>query len=269
MAYYLYPPQLKLDEEEASMHRYLDLVDVAGIPVYFVLYCLAGSYLSDGHPHEQEYYTGWVNMLVWGYMMYLHCYCCPKPLKGIDPLMFRVQSVIGRWVFLTYNTFTFQAVHGVMSFVDPAMGNAMAVVVGGMGVFVTVQYFALCHYHPDFIKSCQKWNEHGVDMYAICRWMHLPCGVFAFVDVAYTKADAALHASLPSPLEIAGVMGCFIVFYLTILHVNHAFTGEWPYDFMAPLGTSLKKWATMTVTQTAILSLFIGGMCAAAVCSPI
>ena len=93
------------------------------------------------------------------FVFYQHLRVLPFALESSD--MIHACRAMGRWIFITRHTLSFQAIHAVISFlgdlgvhvVDPAATHSMAVMVATLGVFVTIQYFVMVVPHPDFKAS--------------------------------------------------------------------------------------------------------------------
>jgi hypothetical protein len=81
---------------------------------------------------------------------YQHVAVCPYSTAESSPETFTAQLKVGRWIFLTRQCLALQMCHCVASLAAmtfyPALRvptHSVAVLTGGLGIFVTVQYFIL------------------------------------------------------------------------------------------------------------------------------
>ncbi len=182
----------------------------------------------------------WVDALSWffaglaSFVLYQHIFVAPFPTE--DDEMFKVTQKIGRWVFLTRQTLALQAIHGIVSLLSsqtfPALvkgTHATAVLLGGLGLFVTSQYFVLVANHPDFLLSCKKWRDRGLPFRALMHFTHIPCGVLSLLDLAVIKNRQLLLSQTPPFHSVLCYYFVYVILYVLLLHINHALTTEWPY----------------------------------------
>ena len=250
-------------EEEKAYGKRLLVKDMIGIPCAAVIYYAAAGYmkgLTHPHPHinaPQEPVTGAVKLAVASLVLYQHIFAAPTPVKQ-EPVMYKAQSVFGRWLFLTHQVLALQCVHEWFSVFRPDLANVMSFITSGLGIFVTVQYFALVHWNPMFIEGCKMWAARGFIFREMMLWVHIPAAVLGLMDVVYTKNNTALMEATPSLQATVGFLLVYAVSYVGFMHVNHSLTGEWPYDVLEPLGKCYKKWTGFIGGQTAILMGFVG-----------
>ena len=88
-------------------------------------------------------------------------------------------------------------------------------------------------------------------------FVHVPCGVFGFVDLLAIKSRGNLLAQTPALQSLFGYYFLFVMSYLVLLFVNYAFTKNWPYGFMKAMGMSPIKWMSFIVVQSGVLSAFV------------
>eukprot|EP01061_Rhynchopus_euleeides_P012337 TRINITY_DN21993_c0_g2_i2.p1 TRINITY_DN21993_c0_g2~~TRINITY_DN21993_c0_g2_i2.p1 ORF type:complete len:277 (+),score=101.83 TRINITY_DN21993_c0_g2_i2:682-1512(+) len=262
MSHWLYPGPVAYSQEEAACGRDVQRLDLVGVPVTAVTYLAVGHLLvfaSSPSPWlglAQDAVSGVLCAAVALLVLYQHIYVQPTPLRE-EPMVWGVQQVFGRWVFLTRQTLSLQACHTVLSFAFPEVGNTMAVIVAGFGLFVTVQFATLVHYHPHYIQVCNMWAAKDVPFRELMLWLHLPAGVLGVLDVLYVKDRQAVLSSTPAGNTIALFVSAYAIMYVTVLRYNHSRTGYWPYDVMEPLGKDWKKWVVFIGFQGLILGLFI------------
>lgn len=169
-------------------------------------------------------------------------------------------------IFLTRQTLAVQAIHAAFTAYTvlqpenvPGLlrkTHAMAVPVNGMGIFVMVQYYLLVATHPDFKAQSRLWSARGVPFKALMHWMHTPCGLLAFVDLTIVKQRTMLLEQTPAFGTLMVYYFGFVLYYVTLIHVNHALTGQWPYGMLKKLGLDPLKWIKFTVTQFMALAVF-------------
>ena len=179
----------------------------------------------------------------------------------------KVMQKIGRWVFLTRQTLCIQAIHAVASVTALLSGSrglasathAVAVLVAGLGIFVTCQYFMLVHTHADYVHTRETWAKRGIPFTEMMVWLHTPCGVFGVLDVMIIKQRDVLLELTPSYLTLCTCYAVFILGYLILVRANYAMTKHWPYALMKALGTSMVKWpwVKFTVGQIVIVLAFM------------
>merc|ERR1712023_178012 len=99
-------------------------------------------------------------------------------------------------------------------------------------MFVTVQYFVLVASHPDFKKQSKLWESRGVPFSALMGWCHTPCGILAFVDLLLVKDHNLLREHTPEFMQLVCFMACYVLFYLSLIHLNHLITSQWPYAIL-------------------------------------
>ncbi|CAE8669359.1 unnamed protein product [Polarella glacialis] len=172
---------------------------------------------------------------------------------------------IGHWLFLTQHCLVLQAIHVALSLLASAaeleslqrLTDGLSLFVGALGCFVTVQYFALVHRHPDFKELCATLAQRSppYDLSKLMIALHVPALPLAFLDIGFAKS----HQVLATDISIAGTAWMclgYVCFYVTLIAANHRATGEWPYGVLEGLGGSLPKWAAFIAAQTVILYVF-------------
>eukprot|EP00754_Rhynchopus_humris_P050542 Rhum_TRINITY_DN9008_c0_g1::Rhum_TRINITY_DN9008_c0_g1_i1::g.31438::m.31438 len=275
MAYWLWPGDVKYDSDEQKMRTYSLTLDAVAVPT------LTGVYLGVAHllrkhgdgggglihtPGDEA--TGILNAAVAAMAAYHHIYVTPAAMKS-SPVMYGVQSVLGRWIYLTRQVIVFQAIHCFLGLFMPEVANVMSVIISGLGIFVTIQYFTLVHFNQVFRDECKVWESKGVPFRDMMAVLHVPAGALGLIDVLFTRSRPALQASTPDGHVLAGLIATYTVLYTLLLHWNFAKTGYWPYPVLDPLGRCWKKWSKFISVQTTILSSFIGFSHYAAVFAPL
>jgi hypothetical protein len=253
---------------ERVLGRRLLIADGIGVPLFATAYvCIALGIASDNDPSDSVA-PSWVTACSFffaalaSFVLYQHTLVAPFPTED-DPEMFGVMQKIGRWVFLTRQTLCLQAIHAVVSLFDrtqfPSLvrgTHAFAVLIGGMGIFVTSQYFMLVANHPDFLLACKKWRDRGVAFRVLMHFLHIPCGLLTFLDLGVINDRRLLLAQTLPFKSISLIFLGYVIFYVLLVHVNHAFTRQWPYGFMKELTTPL-KWCRFVAMQYVILIVFV------------
>jgi len=252
------------NEKERAHASFLRKADLIGVPACGMVYLVVASHVeAPGGPAPQSaplwvevcraLFVGLANLV-----LYQHCCVAPYPLEE-TPEMFKVTTKVGRWIFLTRQTLCLQALHSVFSIIPSlqAGSHAMSVLIGGLGIFVTCQYFALVAPHPDFKASSATWGSRGVPYKELMHFLHVPCGVLACLDIMVLKQRSLLLAQTAPFTQLMGVYLVYVVLYVALLHGNHSLMGEWPYGMMKDLGASYPKWAKFVVIQFAVLVLFV------------
>jgi len=182
----------------------------------------------------------------------------PPPRKVDD--IYHALRYTGWWLMLTRHCITMQMLHLTFSFIGAAAGiqslvrmtNGFCLFSGCSGFYVTIQYFSLVHYHPDFLARCERMAS--LDPPLNYRWMntvlHSPALVLAVLDITLAKKRSAVATDCSLP---ASLMLCifYVVFYLVFITINHRATGRWPYSFLKEFGT-WQQWAAFLGMQELI-----------------
>ncbi|KAJ9462580.1 hypothetical protein DIPPA_10481 [Diplonema papillatum] len=264
LAHWLYPGPFDYSADEKKRATRILISDAVGIPVFTgVYYCLHAALKRVPAPAAavslgQNAGAGYAAAGVLCLVLYQHCLVVLMPLKR-DEMMWKVQGYLGRWVFLTRQVLTLQAIHSVVSVFQPEVANTMCTLVAGFGVFVTVQYFTLVHWDPDFLASVRLFKTFGVPLREQMAWQHLPAGILGLADVLCIKPREAVLAALPNTSTTASVVLVYVLLYLTLIHVNFSWTTEFPYGILRPFGSfrsNPKAWLNFAGVQTLILGSF-------------
>lgn len=184
--------------------------------------------------------------------------------SNADEDIYHAQKYIGIWLFLTQHCLTLQAIHLVVSliaFAGPVpslvrLTNCISLWIGGLGCFVTVQYFSLVHDNPEFVATCAETvsRDPPYNLRIKCFWLHIFALPLAVLDVMVSRNHEELRCD--SSLVVSLLMLFFFtVFYLSIIVANFSATGHWPYNFLKELKT-LGAWAGFMIVQSAILCVF-------------
>lgn len=261
---------------ERKLAEYLKLTDAVMIPAFILFYLSVAFWLAHDEAHDDAHGgpldflpPGYVSVLVVVFtlvtwlVLYQHAAVAPFPTEDTVE-MFGVMQHVGRWIFLTRQTLCIQAIHALMSAASLFLAHpgltratsAVSVLVAGLGIFVTSQYFILVASHPDFKVNGQKWEKRGVPFTLLMHYLHTPCGLFGFLDLVVIKQRGVLLAQTPSYMHIVMCYLAYTLAYTVLLHVNHLVTQQWPYGFMKDLTTPL-KWVKFTMGQFCILLVFV------------
>ncbi|CAK9061358.1 unnamed protein product [Durusdinium trenchii] len=254
----------KFDVEEQLQHRHTKRLDAVGLCVIFFLYVsilwAAGDASSKITGPIEASAIQLLASVVSIYNLYLELLVLPRGTKTAEDDFNVTYGPFGRWVYLTHQTIGILAIHSVVSFVSPFVNERLAYgtyeatpVVGAAGVFVTVQYFNLVFPNIDHKRTCQIWAERGVRFGFIDSTRHILPFVVVVLDLL-AKQRNMLLATMPSVLVIMLTNFVYVLAFLSVLHINHAITGSWPYGFMKDL-RSLEKWLVFTAVQAGVLSL--------------
>ena len=100
------------------------------------------------------------------------------------------------------------------------------------------------------------------------HFIHIPCGFLALLDLAVIKNRQLLLSQTPPFKSITLIYFAYVIFYLLVVHVNHAHTSQWPYGFMKELKTPL-LWCRFVVVQSCILVVFLSIAVLTAFYSPV
>ena len=199
------------------------------------------------------------------FVLYEHALVCPFPMEDTVDI-WGVTQKIGRWIYLTRQVLAIQAFHVVASCLAdfdlwPAMRvptHSASVLVAGLGIFVTIQFFALVYNDPTFLDECQKWAKRGIPFRFLHAWVHIPCGFLAIVDILVIKDRLLLRAATSPLTDLVGYFCVYVLCYMALVHGNHYVTGFWPYGVMRDLGETWgTAWTGFCLLQTAILTVFL------------
>ncbi|CAE7420432.1 unnamed protein product [Symbiodinium natans] len=248
--------------EERQHAANLRVLDVIGIPLFCPWYLFLGKLFSQEDalyevaPDALCTVLRLVLALAAVLVLLLHSQAVPKPTKEADA--FHVQRKLGYWVYLTRHCIAFQAWHQVLTLLAPfspmlgAATNGLCISVGGLGWFVTMQYFSLVVPADGFKEECKKWAERGVAFGPVQHALHIPPFFIGALDL-FLRPSALLARSL-------NVFSClrfgafYVVVYVAVFFGNYQLTGKWPYAFMDAFGTDVAKWSKFITVQAGRLS---------------
>ena len=189
---------------------------------------------------------------------------------GAPPSIFHPAATkkLGRWLFLTYQTNVICCVYFATRLFDGIIqGGKWAQtllqfypLVFALGSFLTPAYYALDHFNVENRRA----KDRCKSMYP---WIH----VSSHTEHAHGLPLMLLHAysvELPPTLELpsaaAGAfkVACYVAFYLVLTHVNHSWTGAWPYpiiDDVTRMGGALLRLVFFAVLAAIFMLLGVGG----------
>lgn len=194
------------------------------------------------------------------YVLALHCLAMPTPTASQHA--YHAQSSVGRWIYLTRQCLTLQAVHQTLSLFAhssshlSAVTHGTAVWIAALGFFVTMQYFLLVVPSKGFQEECQAWHRKGVHFEEVSAFLHIPAAVIAFVDLLFVRNPLLMHVcfSLRATLILTAL---YTVSYLGLVVGNYQMTGHWPYAMMEEYGTDPYKWAFFVCRQMVVISALV------------
>lgn len=266
------------DEEERAHHRYLACMDHGGLFVISALYCLTAWMVSpEGHVPEAPS-TVFVAQVAFTALalhnLYLELFVIVKVVKAERNTFHVSKGPVGRWIWMTHQTIGVQAVHFAFSLVAPLLSKRLALgtyrlsmLLGGIGVFVTIQFFILVYPTAAFDEECGIWGPRVPHYRLIQSYLHLPQLVLAVVDVCLLRQRSTLLSVSPSVSTILLVYLAYVATYVLVTHVNHWITGCWPYGVLTALGRNVWRWMQFAVVQGGVLAAFSLGLHALAHCS--
>jgi len=192
------------------------------------------------------------------YVLAVHCIAFPSPTANQDA--WKVQSILGRWTYLTRHCVTLQAWHQVLSFASVwipglvAPTHGFSICVATLGWFVTIQYFVLVVPSQPFKDDIELWRKRGVHFKELGEILHVPALPIAVLDLLFGKTAAVLHAAVSMPAT-GTLLAAYVLIYLSLIAANYRVVGVWPYGFMKSF--SPMKWVTFIVGQVAVLMVFL------------
>lgn len=264
--------QASYTKQELEFNEYLRRADIAGIPIFIFLYLFMAYLIQQpGTLRQKEdfYDESAMSLVLQGTLALVACVICALHTQTLPPkvedIVFGAMQYCGRWIFLTRHCLFYQALHLLLSFVASfcrlkdlrLLTDGVTLWIGMLGCFVTVQYFALVHRHPDFKEKCIRCAEQNPPYYLreIMILLHATALPLAILDVGFAKSGFRLEADLSVPLTAAMCLG-YVCFYVVFIVVNHRITGDWPYGILEDLEGNLWKWILFLLAQTGILYLF-------------
>mmetsp|Transcript_461 Transcript_461/g.1071 ORF Transcript_461/g.1071 Transcript_461/m.1071 type:complete len:297 (+) Transcript_461:65-955(+) len=257
------------DDEERALHRILRMKDYAGLLFFATIYGVI-AFNSVEHraidiPDTPPLVTvgGCLALALAGYNWYLQTYVMTKAAKEVPDEYYVSTGPIGRFIWLTHQDITISFVHQLFSFFAPFFSRRLALAtyaaalpVGGLGAFVTIQFFTLVRFHPDYIQVLRTWAKRGVHLNVIGDVVHLPQLTCSVLDLLLVKHRATFLELRPSFVGVVAVFAIYCLAYLVLLHGTYALTKSWPYSMLIALGKSPVRWAQFISVQVSILTLF-------------
>lgn len=192
--------------------------------------------------------------------LHLHMHALAPPTRRGQPNRYWCLSgPLGQWIFLTRQTISLQAVHLVASLVTPfcsarlAVGTyTLAVYIGGLATFVTIQFFALVTPNAQYQKDKEAWAAQGVYFGLINDILHTPGLFLTLADICVCKNRASL-GNLTLPVQwMALLLLLYTLFYLGLISANNAITSHWPYEFLYDF-KGAGPWVKFIVVQFSVL----------------
>mmetsp|Transcript_121443 Transcript_121443/g.303072 ORF Transcript_121443/g.303072 Transcript_121443/m.303072 type:complete len:306 (-) Transcript_121443:142-1059(-) len=269
-------------DEELSHGRHIKLRGALGVPLfiawYFALAALLGGLStalwgseasgSRGEAHHELASTPAAILVLQAILAALAVFAfvlqsALLPNNANEDIYY-AQTHIGAWIFLTRHCLMLQVVHQVASlFVGLLMSaylasttNCISLWMGGLGWFVTIQYFTLVHFNPVFMETCAEKaaRDPPYDLRTRCIWMHSFALPIAVLDIAIARQHGPLRADSSIVASLLMVV-FYVLFYIGLIVANFRVTGYWPYEFLKEFKT-VGKWISFAVAQSAIMTIF-------------
>lgn len=188
------------------------------------------------------------------FVMWQHLRVLPFALEDTD--MIHACKAMGRWLFITRHTLSLQCIHATVSFmgdvgfpiIPAAATHRIAVLVAGLGCFVTIQYFIMVVPHPDFQvlsnpfretsrasasprattaelarwqEIGRKWLAKGVPSSTINHCLHTPAIFLGLVDTLVIKRRGLLVAQTPSLVSTCIYFMLYVASYMALVSFSH------------------------------------------------
>mmetsp|Transcript_20742 Transcript_20742/g.58341 ORF Transcript_20742/g.58341 Transcript_20742/m.58341 type:complete len:318 (-) Transcript_20742:38-991(-) len=263
------------DAEERAHHAYQARVDHCGVLALAALYgCAAWASAPEAPLPEVPAGILAAQLVLTAlalHNLYMELFVIVKVVKADESTFFVGKGPLGRWIWMTHQIIGIQAVHFAFSLLAPLLNRRLAlgtyrlsVLLGGLGTFVTIQFFFLVYPTSAFTEECRVWAPRVPQYRLIQSYLHLPQLLLAVSDVCLLKQRSTLLLASPPALTIVLVYAVYCVTYIAVVHANHSLTGYWPYGLMDGLGKSAARWLQFMAAQGAILSSLALGLWAAA-----
>eukprot|EP00927_Polykrikos_kofoidii_P058123 TRINITY_DN52467_c0_g1_i1.p1 TRINITY_DN52467_c0_g1~~TRINITY_DN52467_c0_g1_i1.p1 ORF type:complete len:318 (-),score=33.29 TRINITY_DN52467_c0_g1_i1:48-1001(-) len=179
--------------------------------------------------------------------------------------VYTAMRVLGQWIFLTRHCLALQFMHVACSFVAAALHwwfleilvSGMTLLIGALGCFVTIQYFTLCHFHPDFVKKRAQMMSRTPphDSGRVQVIVHVPALPLALLDLVIAK-NREIVRSQCSILATVVITLFYVLFYLFLILANFSATKRWPYPVLKSL-SRLYHWVFFVVAQVGVVTVFV------------
>ena len=148
-------------------------------------------------------------------------------MLAVPPMLFDpvCARVFNRWLYLTY-----QSNIMCMLYFGACLWSGAPIqlfpLVFALGAFLTIAYYVLDHFNAE----TRRRKDVHKQIYPYIHWAsHLEHG-HALPLVLLHAATVELPAgALPSDGDAARIVVGYNLFYLLLVHLNHALTGRWPY----------------------------------------
>jgi len=271
-AFFIQPYNGHTPKERALAHRIYKL-EILGMPIitaFWLVFATAVSYFTAGTPPAGAAppavrHASAASAILAAFTLYQHMYVATTPLET-NAEIFGVMQKVGRWVFLTRQVLSIQAIHACLTWAEVTevlpsariLTHSTAMIVGGLGLFVWIQFFTLVWPDQGFKDTCNGWKKKKVPFTFVTAWLHIPCGPLALLDVLVLKSRGALLAVSPPLPVLVGFLSLYALLFLAGVHANHYLTGCYPYPMMARLGHSLnRKWLAFAAVQAGVVNAFL------------
>lgn len=179
-----------------------------------------------------------------------------------------VTAKFGRYVYLTILTNILNTLYFGVYIWSCLFGGATAKAIViklfslsfGLGFFLTLGYYSLDHFNPANAPRMNALMGEYPYIWEAAHVAHghgLPAVVFHAVTIPVSQ-----FGRRPRNSDVLVFGGAFMVAYLTLLHVNHAYTGAWVYPILEDVeraGGVGAKNVFLFVVSTIILGFaFVG-----------
>ena len=259
--------------KERALARRIYKSEIVGLPIitaFWLAFATAVSCFATQAPPVEAAppaarHTSAAFAILATFTLYQHMYVSTTPLET-SAEVFGVMQKVGRWVFLTRQVLSIQAVHACLTWAEVTgvlpsarvLTHSTALIVAGLGLFVCIQFFTLVWPDQKFKDTCNGWKKKKVPFTLVTAWLHIPCGPLALLDVLVLKRREALLALSPPLPVLVGFLSLYALLFLAGVHANHHLTGCYPYPMMARLGHSLnRRWLAFAAVQCGVVNAFL------------
>lgn len=263
---------VELTEEEVNRYWYVQRADLIGSPFLVVWFFVLSTSTAQKDADLPTAAPPTALLVAQGIMAFVAVmtflyHTQTWPTKHGDDI-FNAIKYIGRWLFLTRHCLSLQAVHMTLSFYAAWTNDAYvqqlvygsSLWIGGLGFFVTIQYFLLVHNNPEFVAKCKdNVRLRGffglLDFRGFMGWLHIPALPLACFDTIVAKRHSFLLEGAVSLPATAAMIVFYCCFYVGLVLCNYAATGYYPYAILKGLQT-VPKWLAFIFGQAFIMVVF-------------
>lgn len=261
----LWCPYNKYNKEEQKLHCHIRQVDIKGFIFFVGFYFAVALIFTDVAADVPSASFGMTFIRLFlllssGYVWYCQNYVIPKPMQECELDFGVTEGPVGKYVWLTHQTISLHFIHHAISLCAPYLGSriaagtyAIAMLIGTLASFVTIQFNVLVRSDPEFVRSIRVWATRGVHMGVLDDVVHIPHLFLALIDLCIARHRSSLLLLRPTVFGLAGFVTFYVAMYTVMIHGNFALTKQWPYGFCASFGKSLQAWSKFLIVQSGIL----------------